>query len=135
MMDRFEEVIGKKLPLTTLFTDATIIHLADLILNEEQPAFAPVLELEKRGHHLPLYFLHGDIIGGGFYARDISRLLGDDQPFFVLPPREIAGGPLPTVEEMATEHLRDLRAHRPRGPYLLGGFCVGALIAYEMSCG
>ena len=134
MMDRVEEVIGKKLPIAALFADATITHLADLILNEEQQADAPVLELQKRGHRLPVYFLHGDIIGGGFYARDISRLLGDEQPFFVLPPIEIANGALPTVEEMAAEHLRDLRAHRPHGPYLLGGFCIGALIAYEMAC-
>ena len=34
---------------------------------------------------------------------------------------------------MATQHLKDLRAHRPNGPYLLGGFCIGGLIAYEMA--
>lgn len=134
MMDRVEEVIGKKLPVASLFADATITHLADLILNEQPPSSAPVIELQTQGHRLPVYFLHGDIIGGGFYARDISRLLGEEQPFYVLPPIEIEGGTLPTVEEMAAAHLRDLRAHRSRGPYLLGGFCVGALIAYEMAC-
>jgi amino acid adenylation domain-containing protein len=134
MMDRVEEVIGKKLPVTALFNEPTIVYLADLILDEKQLTNAPVLELQRRGHRLPLYFLHGDIIGGGFYARDISRLLGDEQPFFVLPPLEIDNTTLPTVEEMAAQHLRDLRTHRARGPYLLGGFCVGALVAYEMAC-
>jgi amino acid adenylation domain-containing protein len=134
MMDRVEEVTGQKLPVSTLFDDATIIHLADLILCEDSKAAAPVIELQTRGNRLPLYFLHGDIIGGGFYARDISRLLGDQQPFYVLPPVEIDDGMLPDVEEMAANHLKDLRAHRPRGPYLLGGFCIGALVAYEMAC-
>ena len=134
MMDRIEEVTGRKLPVTTLFEDATVAHLADLILREETLAASPVIELQTKGHRQPLYFLHGDIIGGGFYARDISRLLGEDQPFFVLPPMDFANSELPTVEEMAAHHLRDLRAHRPRGPYLLGGFCIGALVAYEMAC-
>jgi thioesterase domain-containing protein len=122
------------LPVTTLFEGATILHLAELLLGESQKSPAPVIELRATGSRLPVYFLHGDIIGGGFYARDISRLLGEDQPFYVLPPTEIADGSLPTVEEMAAGHLRDLRAHRPRGPYLLGGFCIGALVAYEMAC-
>jgi thioesterase domain-containing protein len=34
---------------------------------------------------------------------------------------------------MAAHHLKDLRAHRPKGPYLIGGFCIGALIAHEMA--
>ena len=133
MMDRVEEVTGKKLPVTALFQDATITHLAELILGEEQSAPVPVIELQTKGDRLPLYFLHGDIIGGGFYARDISRLLGESQPFYVLPPVDISENPLPTVEEMATRHLKDLRAHRPQGPYLIGGFCIGGLIAYEMA--
>ena len=134
MMDRVEEVTGRKLPVTTLFEDATVTHLAELILREEAKAPASVIELQTNGPRLPIYFLHGDIIGGGFYARDISLLLGDQQPFYVLPPAETADGALPGVEEMATHHLKDLRAHRPRGPYLLGGFCIGALVAYEMAC-
>jgi amino acid adenylation domain-containing protein len=134
MMDRVEEVTGRKLPVTALFADATITHLAELLLNEETGVPAPVIEVQAGGDRLPLYFLHGDIIGGGFYARDISRLLGEQQSFYVLPPVEIPDStPPPSVEDMATQHLRDLRAHRPHGPYLLGGFCIGGLIAYEMA--
>jgi thioesterase domain-containing protein len=133
MMDRVREITGRQLPTTALFKDATITHLADLILGEEQNALLPMIELQARGARLPFYFLHGDVIGGGFYVRDLSRLLGEDQPFYVLPPVEIPDGALPSVEVMATQHLRDLRAHRPRGPYLLGGFCIGGLIAYEMA--
>ena len=133
MMDRVREITGRQLPVTALFKNATITHLAELILGEEQNALLPMIELQARGARLPFYFLHGDVIGGGFYVRDLSRLLGEDQPFYVLPPVEIPDGALPRVEVMATQHLKDLRAHRPNGPYLLGGFCIGGLIAYEMA--
>jgi len=34
---------------------------------------------------------------------------------------------------MATAHLEAMRTVQPKGPYLLGGFCNGGLIAYEMA--
>jgi len=133
MMERVREVTGRKLSVTALLENATITHLAELILSEELKASSPVIELEAGDDYIPLYFLHGDIIGGGFYVRDLSRLLGDRRPFFVLPPVDISEAAIPSVEEMATQHLQDLREHRPHGPYLLGGFCIGGLIAYEMA--
>jgi thioesterase domain-containing protein len=34
---------------------------------------------------------------------------------------------------MAEDHLATIRRIRPTGPYLLGGYCNGAMIAYEMA--
>ena len=39
----------------------------------------------------------------------------------------------PTLEEMAAEYLKSLRTVQPEGPYLLGGFCGGGIIAFEMA--
>ncbi|HMJ89477.1 MAG TPA: amino acid adenylation domain-containing protein, partial [Candidatus Acidoferrum sp.] len=133
MMDRVEELTGKKLPMTELFHDATIAHLSELILQSKESSASPVIELQSEGSGAPVYFLHGDIIGGGFYARDLAKLLGNEHPFYVLPPSPMQNATLTSVEEMTDLHLRDLRAHRPHGPYVLGGFCIGALVAYEMA--
>jgi thioesterase domain-containing protein len=40
---------------------------------------------------------------------------------------------LETFEEMAAHYLREVRRVQPRGPYLLGGYCLGGTIAYEMA--
>jgi hypothetical protein len=40
---------------------------------------------------------------------------------------------LPSVEAMAEENVRQVVALQPQGPYLLGGFCNGGLVAYEMA--
>jgi thioesterase domain-containing protein len=40
---------------------------------------------------------------------------------------------LPTVEAMAEENVRQLVALQPQGPYLLGGYCNGGIVAYEMA--
>ena len=39
----------------------------------------------------------------------------------------------PTLEVMAATHRESLRSLQPKGPYILGGFCNGAMIAYEMA--
>lgn len=38
-----------------------------------------------------------------------------------------------SIEEMARHLLAALRSLRPNGPYRLGGYCHGALVAYEMA--
>jgi thioesterase domain-containing protein len=39
----------------------------------------------------------------------------------------------PTIEEMARDRLHAVRAALPNGPYLIGGHCNGALVAFEMA--
>lgn len=38
-----------------------------------------------------------------------------------------------TVDEMASLYLSEIRKVQPEGPYLLGGYCLGALVAHRMA--
>ena len=68
------------------------------------------------------------------YSRELARHLGPEQPFYLLEPYKFDGLALPpTLEEMAAAHLETLRSVQPAGPYLLGGWCNGGLVAYEMA--
>ncbi len=134
MMDRIEDACGKCLPLVTLFAEATIKHLAECLrtesLKEVQSSIVPV---QPGGSHPPFFFLHGDW-WGGLYCRKLARLIGQEQPFYGVMPHGFDGKPLlPSVEAMAAENIRQLVALQPQGPYLLGGFCNGGQIAYEMA--
>ncbi len=134
MMERVGEVTGRKLPVTALIENATIAHLAELILSEELKAPSPVIELQADGATSPALFS-----ARGHHWRRLLRprlvtAVGRSAAVFRFAARRyFRRRRLPSVEEMATQHLRDLRAHRPHGPYLLGGFCIGGLIAYEMA--
>src|SRR5690606_25016233 len=71
---------------------------------------------------------------GGFYSRAIAGALGDDRPTLIVHPHGLAGDEVPeTIEAMAADRLRSVRSLRPRGPYVLGGHCNGALVAFEMA--
>jgi aspartate racemase len=135
MMSRVERITGERLPLALLFEEATIEHLAAVILDQGKcRSRSAIVKVKDGGPKLPFFFLHGDFNGGGFYCRNLAGGLGDDRPFYVIQPHGLDGGPIPvTIEQMAESHLRALQEVQPRGPYLLGGYCNGATIAFEMA--
>ncbi len=134
MLHRIEQVCGKVILPATLFTGATVEHLADEIARQAAEEAPTVLKVNESGSRTPFFYLHGDLSGGGFYSRKLSRALGVDQPFYALPPHDVRALPAaPSIEEMAAEHLRTIRAVRPHGPYVIGGFCIGGLVAYELA--
>ncbi len=90
--------------------------------------------VQTGGSQRPFFFLHGQWEGGAFYSLELARVLGPEQPFYLLEPYRFAGLAVPpSIEEMAMAHLEVLRSVQPEGPYQLGGWCNGGLIAYEMA--
>lgn len=93
-----------------------------------------VVAIQIGGSRRPFFFLHGDWINGAYWCFPLARDLGSDQPFYALEPYSFDGLPVPpTLETIAAAHLKSLRAVQSEGPYLLGGFCNGGLVAYEMA--
>jgi len=135
LVDKIEQVCGKKIPLSSLFAGPTIEHLVNVMMGEQVArSRTPIVAVQAGGSLRPFFFLHGDWFGGGFYCLNLSRYLGSDQPFYVLEPYNFEGLLVPpTFEEMATAHIESLRTVQAEGPYLLGGFCNGGLMAYEIA--
>ncbi|GAC1350020.1 MAG: hypothetical protein NVSMB27_28580 [Ktedonobacteraceae bacterium] len=93
-----------------------------------------VVAIQTGGSRRPFFFLHGDWISGAYWCFSLAHQLGSDQPFYALEPFNFAGLPIPPpFEAIAAAHLKSLQAVQPEGPYLLGGFCNGGLLAYEMA--
>ncbi len=134
MLQRAETACGKEILPTALFANPTIEHLAGEMARDVIKDSPTLLRVHDAGKRTPFFYLHGDLSGGGFYSLTLSRSLGPDQPFYVMPPQDIGLLPAaPSVSEMATAHLEAIRPVRPKGPYVIGGFCVGGLVAYELA--
>ncbi|HSP45047.1 MAG TPA: thioesterase domain-containing protein, partial [Chthoniobacterales bacterium] len=134
MLHRAEVACGKTVPPAALFRHPTVERLAREMAREVADESPTLLRVNDAGARTPFFYLHGDLSGGGFYSLKLARALGPDQPFYVLPPSDARR--LPTalsIEEMAAEHLSALRAVHPTGPYVIGGFCIGGLVAYELA--
>nr|WP_281390543.1 amino acid adenylation domain-containing protein [Sphaerisporangium rubeum] len=89
--------------------------------------------LQPRGTRPPLFFVHP--VGGsvGHYVR-LAPLLGPDQPFYAIEDPGLRGAPsAPELTKRASEYIDLVRRVRPKGPYRLGGWSLGGLIAVEMA--
>lgn len=131
---QFEKVFERKLPLATLFKAPTIRQLAEIIRGESKPqAWSTIVDIQPKGGKPPIFWVHslgGDGGGGFFYYRRLATLLGEDQPSFgIRSPQE----PFDRIEDMAAYYIRALKEMQPQGPYQLGGFCFGGIVAYEMA--
>jgi amino acid adenylation domain-containing protein len=134
MMDTVNQACGCSVPLTTLFSESTIEHLAHALRGGVSSSQSPVVAIRTSGARPPLFFLHGDFSGGGFYCHGLARELGSEQPFYAVHPHGLDGPEVPdSIEAMAADLLRAVRHARPNGPYVLGGHCNGALVAVEMA--
>jgi len=136
LVGRIERATGQKLALSTLFAKPTVEQLVAVLRDNSQETDDAVrlLPVQAEGSRRPFFFLHGDWTGGAFYCFALARACGPDQPFYALDtyrfsPRE----PVPTLEAMAAAHIEAIREVQPHGPYRLGGYCNGGLLAYEMA--
>src|SRR5262249_2183199 len=69
-----------------------------------------------------------------FSSAALAHQLNLDQPYYGLQPHGLAGVRAPsTVEEMAIDYLKEIQAVQPKGPYFLGGYSFGGLVAFEMA--
>ncbi len=135
------QVWGKEISLATLFDGATIEYLTRVLLEEPQNVEAnqkvsgpAVVTVQAGGAKRPFFFLHGDWRLEAFWCRRLARDLGPEQPFYALPPYKFQSDEAPpTFSDMAAAHVQAMRTVQPEGPYALGGFCNGGMVAYEMA--
>jgi thioesterase domain-containing protein len=95
--------------------------------------FTPLVLIQKGRSALPFFCVHG--AGGNVLNfRDIARRLGTDQTFYGLQAQGVDGSAaLTTIEEMAALYLPEVLRAQPKGPFLLGGYSGGGVVAYEMA--
>jgi phthiocerol/phenolphthiocerol synthesis type-I polyketide synthase E len=135
MFAQVESVFNVKLPLATLYEASTISELA-AILRTESPSsrWSPLVAIQSSGSRPAFFCMHG--AGGNVLNyRELSQHLGNDQPFYGLQCPGLDGNcpPLTRIEEMAEQYTKEIRRIQPRGPYFLGGYCMGGTVAYEVA--
>ncbi len=134
---RVEERFGLARLLGALFADATLHAFAAAVDREralERPYDPVVIVGEAMDDRAPFHYYHGHYNGNESYVR---RALDDLPPGYGLvsvAPHDGIHESLPaTIEAMAEDRYARLRAIQPRGPYRLGGFCNGGLVAYHLA--
>jgi thioesterase domain-containing protein/acyl carrier protein len=136
LVAKVRERFGRSISMATVFAAPTIARMAALLRADGGSRNAASLVEIQRGRdgQRPFFCVHPS--GGNVLCYvDLARRLGEEQTFYGLQSRGIDGAdtPLDSVEAMARRYVGEILEARPTGPYLLGGWSMGGIIAYEMA--
>ena len=130
-----EKTLGKKVPLATVFQGATVEHLAKILHQDAKvPLHSSLVAIQPGGNRRPLFLIHP--AGGHVFPYvHLAHHLGSNQPSYGLQARGLEEGQEPhsRIEDMAAYYIEALQTVQPWGPYLLGGWSMGGIVALEMA--
>jgi amino acid adenylation domain-containing protein len=137
LLSEVEKVIGRTVPLASLFRGATVAAQAKLLRGGTESVPEPlVMEFQPGSAGMPALFV---VAAPGVHSLGyavLARSLGEDQPFYKLQAQSPVALNRPLTSEeirtLATQCVAGMRAVQPQGPYYLAAMCVGCHIAEQM---
>ncbi len=127
-------------PLQTIVTHSTPARLAAALARAgaeapPRPAAASrLVALQAEGARPPFFCVHP--AGGNTVADvELAERLGPSQPFYAVQSDGLDDDLIDglAVESMAARYVEAIRDVQARGPFHLGGWSMGGLVAYEMA--
>jgi thioesterase domain-containing protein/acyl carrier protein len=133
LMSEIEARTGAKLGISLLLKAPTPARLAALIASGTAECHPLLLPVQDTGDGVPLFLIHG-LLGQVFLARYLRGRLGSRAIWGIQAAKQDPEVAAPrTVEELAVEYIAAIRSVRPSGPYLIGGYCAGTFVAWEIA--
>ncbi len=122
---------SSSLSMAALFHAPTVQQQAELIEASLLDSTLPqgLIPLQPHGSGSALFWLHPPPA-----IRALAAVVGASRPVFGLTLTEIdlqAMGPSPEIAEIARRHVATILHAQRQGPYIVGGFCTGGIVAFE----
>ncbi|MBK8021010.1 MAG: amino acid adenylation domain-containing protein [Chloroflexi bacterium] len=112
-----------------------IANAADATTGEKPSSHSPhVVPIQTTGRH-PIFWGVTRAQLGVFAYHDLSKRMGPDYPIYALRTPGLDGemAPFDDIPALASYYLLQIRKIQATGPYVLGGYSVAGLIAFEMA--
>ena len=133
MMD-LERALGLELPLTLITEAPKFARLCEALREHRTTHYVPLVSLKSGDGSPPVFIIPGL---GGYVAAffPMTRRMTYPGAVIGIQARGLSGEDPPhaSVEAMAAEYLREVKARQPDGPYYLCGYSFGGLVAFEMA--
>ncbi len=152
---RIEKAFGINLPLATLFQSATVeaqalmlsqqvfiedhemeAHERDtqLLPKQQSASWSSLVAIQPKGSKPPFFFVH-PLEGNILSHYKLACYLDAEQPLYGLQAQGLDGqqAAYNRIEDMASHYIKEIKTVQPFGPYFIGGYSFGGLVAYEMA--
>ncbi len=142
LTSEIRRLFDTELPVADLLTHGSVAALAQRVREGTSGSAPPLVVTLQPGKAMapdapalrPLWLFHP--IGGNVFCYvELVRQLDKRRSVRAVqaPGLDREGEAEVTVEAMARRYIDALREHQPEGPYLLGGWCFGGVIAFEIA--
>jgi thioesterase domain-containing protein/acyl carrier protein len=132
---KIEEEFDVNLPANLLFEYPTIAALSKELVSSFTTArnWETLIPIKVSGQKSPIFLVHG-LSGDVVNLYELGRHLQVNRPFYAL--RGLSdSSDLPTgVEELSDRYIKAIRKLQPNGPYIVGGYSAGGIVAFDMAC-
>lgn len=122
----------RQIAIDELVQNPTIRRLTEIILRRTkiESVLPPgVLALQPEGNRNTIFWLH-------YLDAELGKVIGGDQPllYVTLTAEDLSKlGKRPTLQSIASSLSRKILTTQPKGPYTLGGRCLGGILAFEIA--
>jgi amino acid adenylation domain-containing protein len=146
---RINDTFAVEIDVSTVYSLQSVARIAELVDRQPRSARVPggtrqagqgrrrlprLVAMQPNGSHAPFFCVHPSG-GSAFGYVHLANCFASEQPFFGLEAVGLDGEerPLERVEEMASRYLEAVQELQRTGPYRLGGWSMGGIIAFEMA--
>ncbi len=136
LLHDIKSVFGVSLAVADVFENQTIDKLLRQIIYKKQNSYTPLIPLNSVANGKKIFFVHCgvDLLFGGVecysaLAKAIGEfeLIGIDSSY-------LYGNYIPaSLEDLASFYVSHILKVQGQGPFYLGGWCLGGVIAYEIA--
>ncbi|MFE9434371.1 amino acid adenylation domain-containing protein [Streptomyces sp. NPDC006640] len=135
LISRIRDVLGDGLAIRAVFAAPTVATLVDQLgRSSGGEEFDVLLPIKDHGGGSSVFCVH-PVSGIGWCYAPLAGIASPEHSVYALQARGLdGGGALPgSIQEMAADYVRQIRAVQESGPYHLMGWSFGGVVAHEMA--
>ncbi len=135
LMIEIEKKLGRNITMKDLLEHATFRDFAEFIGSQQKNHdMQTVITIQGEGSQVPLFLIHPSIGLAECYRSLSQHLL--DTPIYAIQNPHIFKKPgyFSSVSEMASYYAKEIAKVRSKGPYNIGGWSFGGVVALEVAC-
>jgi thioesterase domain-containing protein/acyl carrier protein len=129
-----KRALGVELSPTLIYEVPGFGAFCQMLRECRAPRYDALVPLKAGADLPPVFFIHG--VGGNVVEiLPTARRMAYPGAVIGIRARGFAHGEAPhsSVEAMAADYLREIKARQPHGPYYLCGYSFGGLVAFEIA--
>ncbi|MDR2544160.1 MAG: AMP-binding protein [Methanobrevibacter sp.] len=131
LLIKINKILNKQIVNFGVFrTHSTVLSLLKFI---EDEGYDPIFTFNSSDVKPPLFFVHS-CAGGSILYTELAKHINKDQGFYVLEfPYYEDDEILMSINSVAKQYIKHVKKIVHEGPYYIGGWSLGGIIAYEIA--